>query len=798
MAALSRAALVFLAVAAWRPAAGQGPRSAAPVHVGVVLDGQSEYNSAVLAEFQREMTAFFGAERAIDFPPRATIEADWTPAGAGRVIDRLFADAGVDIVIALGPIGSNELAHRTTLPKPAIAALIVDPDLQALPTQAATSGVPNLTWVNVAYSASRTLTLFHELVPFQKLAVLIHPGLFSALPRAQERAAAVGTMLGASITFVPVTASAAEALQAVPPGTDAVYMTPLDQLPAVGIDSLISGLTARRLPTFSYTGRGEVERGALAAYAPKDDLARRARRVAGNIQRIRNGENASTLPVNLASISYLTLNMATARAIGFSPGWNTMTEAELLNAEPPAAGPSWSLASAAQEAVRVNLDLEAARRSVASGVQDVHRARASLLPQVQATATGTMVRTETAAASLGQQPERTAESGLSFSQTLIDDQTWANYSVAGHQQTGREADRRRTELDVVLQATTAYLNVLSAKAIARIERENLRVTRSNLEVAQLRERTGAASLADVYRWESELATSRKNVIDADARVQVAGLQLNQVLNRPLEEPFQLEDTRIDDPTLITSEPRLLDYFGNVETFALFRDFMVTEGRAASPELRAVDASLAAQRRIGSAASRAFWLPTLSLQGGLTSTLSRGGAGSTPSGPITLPRGPDNTWSFRLRAALPIFTGFARGAARTQANIEVERLTFERQSLDRSVALQIRSALQLGGASWAAIGQARAAAEAARKNLELVSDAYARGAVSITTLLDAQEAALKADEAAAGAVYTFLSDLMKVERAIGEFYFLRTPEARQSFLKRLDDFYRAAAVTPRRQ
>jgi outer membrane protein TolC len=800
MAWLVRVALVVVLLAVpTQDTAGQGPRAVPATRVGVVLDGSSEFNTAVLTEFQREITAFFGTERAIEFPPRAILEADWTAAGTGNAIDRLLADPGVDIVIALGAIGSNELAHRKTLPKPAIAALIVDPELQDLPREAATSGVRNLSYVNVAYSATRTLTLFHELVPFRKLAVLIHPGLLSALPGVRQRASAIGQSFGASIEFVPVTSSAAEVLRGVPEGTDAVYLTPLAQLPTVGVDSLISGFTVRRLPTFAYAGRREVERGVLAAYAPQDDLARRARRVAGNIRRILNGENAGTLPIDLVSVSYLTVNMATARAIGFSPGWTTLTEAELLNAEPPAAGPTWSLARAAQEAVRVNLDLQAAGRAVASGVEDVHLARASLLPQVQSTTTGSMIRQETAAASLGQQPERQLQGGVSFSQTLIDDQTWASYSVAGHQQTGREADRRRTQLDVVLQATTAYLNVLSTRAIARIERENLRVTRSNLEVAQLRERTGAASLADVYRWESELATSRKSVIDADARVQVAALELNRVLNRPLEEPFQLEDTRIDDSTLFTSQPGLFDYFGNPETFAVFRDFMVAEGRTASPELRSLDAALAAQRRVGTAAGRAFWLPTVSLQGGLSSILSRGGAGAEPvSGPISLPRGPDDTWSLKLQASLPIFTGFARGAARAQANIDLDRLTIERQALERNVAQQVRAALQLGGASWADIQQARAAAEAARKNLELVSDAYARGAVSIITLVDAQEAALNADEAAAGAVYAFLSDLMKVERAIGEFYFLRTPEGRQAFLKRLDDFYRAAGVTPRRQ
>ena len=799
----ARVALGLLAILAPARLASAQARGA-PVHVGVVLDGASDFNSQVLAEFQREIAAFFGTERTIDFSPRATLQADWTAAGTGTAIDRLLGDPAVDIVLALGPIGSNELAHRKTLSKPAIAAIIVDPGLQDLPLQASTSGVRNLSYVNVAYSAARTLTLFHDIVPFRQLAVLIHPGLLAALPAARQRAADIGKTLGASIVFVPVTASAAEALQALPPGTDAVYLTPLEQLSTAGLDSVISGCTVRRLPTFSYTGRSEVERGVLAAYAPKDDFARRARRVAGNIQRILNGESAGTLPVDLASISFLTLNMATARAIGFSPGWSTLTEAELVNAAPPAAGPTWTLAAAAREAVRVNLDLQAAQRVAASGVVSVHKARSALLPQVQATATGTTIRDTIAQSSLGQQAERTLEGGLSFSQTLIDDQTWASYSIAGHQQDGREADRRRTELDVVLQATTAFLNVLRAKAIARVERENLRVTRSNLEVAQLRERTGAASLADVYRWESELATSRKQVNSSDAQVQVAGLQLNQVLNRPLEEPFQAEDIGVGDSTLLTGEPRLFDYFGNPETFSAFRDFMVSEGRAVSPELRSLDAAIAAQRRVGTAAGRAFWLPTLTLQGGLSDIGARGGAGSTPftlptpSGTLAIPLPPDLSWKVSLKASLPLFTGFARGAARAQANIDLDRLTLQRQSVDRSVSEQIRAALHLGGASWANIQQARAAADAARKNLDLVTDAYSRGALSIINLLDAQQAALTSDEAAANAVYDFLIDLMKVERAIGQFYFFRTAEQRQAFLKRLDDFYRAAGVTPKRQ
>jgi outer membrane protein TolC len=509
------------------------------------------------------------------------------------------------------------------------------------------------------------------------------------------------------------------------------------------------------------------------------------------------GEDAGSLPVALVSVAQLTINMATARAIGFSPGWATLTEAELLHEEAPATGPTWTLAAVGKEALAANLDLREADRGLVSGEEETRGNRAALLPQVQAATTATFTREATAAASLGQQAERQTGASLSFSQNLYDDQVWANYRISRLTQDGRIADRRRTQLDVVLRATTAYLTVLQTKAIARVERENLTLTRSNLDVAQLKEQTGAGGLSDVYRWRAELAQSRRRVLDADAQAQVAALELNSSLNRPLEERFSTSDAGVDDPSLLISQPRLLDYFGNPATFAVFRDFIVTEGLAASPELRAIDAQIAAQRRAGTAARRSFFLPSLTLSGALSSVTSRGGAGAAaPSfGGLTISRPPDETWSVRLEAALPLFTGMAQSAKVARANSEVDRLGLARQSAALSVAQQIRASLQVASASWAKIAQAREAAEASRKNLELVADAYGRGTVNVITLLDAQQSALEANEDAANAVYVFLVDLMRVQRASGGFDFFDTPEEREAFFQRLDAFYRAAGVAP---
>ena len=103
-----------------------------------------------------------------------------------------------------------------------------------------------------------------------------------------------------------------------------------------------------------------------------------------------------------------------------------------------------------------------------------------------------------------------------------------------------------------------------------------------------------------------------------------------------------------------------------------------------------------------------------------------------------------------------------------------------------------------GASLANIDLSREAAEASRNNLALVSDSYARGAVSIIDLIDAQQAALISEQQAANAIYDFLLDLLRVERAAGRFSFFMKDEDREMFYRRLDEFYEQAGAPPIRR
>jgi outer membrane protein TolC len=757
------------------PLAAQG----APARVATVLDLESPRFAALVEAFQGEVRGFFRPGEIELLPPAA---GDGSAASVRRLLDEAMRDSSVAVVVALGSIGSHLLARTETLPKPAIAGVVIDAAWQGIPQRDGTSGVHNLTYVDQSYHVGRTLADFHRMFPFRRLAVLLDRDVVTAIPQLEQGAADLVREAGAEAVIVPMGSRAEEALKVLPAGVDAVYLTPLPQMPEEEVAALLAGLNQRRLPTLSYLVEPDISAGALASYEPAGNWQRRARRVAVSLQRILAGEDAAGLPVQMVSASRLTLNLATARQIGFSPSWSVLTEAELINADSTSAPDTLTLGAAMRDAAAENLDLAAADLEAAAGEQNVRLSRSNLLPQVGSTVRETFTREETAAASFGQQPERLLEGGLSMSVPIYSEQAWAGYGSEKRLQEAREASRDQVRLDVVLDAGAAYLDVLRAGTLADVRRANLYRTRSNLEVARLREGVGTSSRADIYRWEGEVANARRELIAADAQVRVASLELKRLLNRPLAGSLAQQPVELNDPALLAQDPAILTWLEDPARVARLTQFLVSEGLRTSPELAQAEAAIAAQRRQFTAAGRAFWMPTLSLEGGVSDVWGRGGAGSTVPSNVSV--APDMTWQFRLQASFPIFTGFARGATRDQTRLDLERLEVERSGAQLAVEQRVRSAVETAASSYAAIALTRDGEEAAGQNYELVSDAYARGTSSITALIDAQSAALDASENAANAIHDFLLDLMQVERAMGSFGVLRNDEDRQLFLERL--------------
>jgi outer membrane protein TolC/ABC-type uncharacterized transport system substrate-binding protein len=783
-----------LALAVVLPASAQ--LTCDPCTIGVALDGPWDRNDIISGTIEQEVLRLAGDQGQVTFPADKRRVADWTFAGASASVDTLLADPEVDMVLAAGPLSSAYVIRRPGLPKPVIAIFVPDPVAQTLPRELdanddRVSGIPNLTYVTYSGNAPHAFSRFAEVAPFEHLAVLIMDELLAAEPTLATPAPGVS---GFRMTVVPASASADEILARLPDDVDAVFVTPITHMPPEEFDRLVQALIDRKLPSFSFWGRTEVERGLLTSIYADTDYERMGRRVAIDVQRLLEGEAAADLPVDFVRGERLSLNMTTARAIDVHPSWEIYTEAELIGEFEDGEARRLNLTTVAGEAILSSLALAAADHAINAGAQEVRAAGSVFRPQLSFLTATQVIDEDRAAASFGSAPQRALAATATASQLLYSDAARANVEIREHQQMARRYASDEAKLDAVHQAVVAYLNVLRANTFERIQRDNLITTRSHLELAQARLRLGVGRQQEVLRWESQLATNRRDVISANAGRNQAQLELNRLLDRPLEEPFVLDDVDLRESSLLTSAEQLDPFVNNPFAFDIFRNFMADEALRTAPELRQLDEAIRAQTRASSAASRALWSPTVGLQFDM-STITSGGAGSTLQLPFEVPVPPTApnrlNWTFGVSASLPVFSGGARYADIARTSFELSRLRVERRAAANLVEQRLRSTLHAAGASHAGIRLTEDAADAATRNLDLVEEAYTRGAVSIIDLIDAQNAQLTAEQRAASAIYDYLVDLMNAQRAVGQFdFFISMPE-HQAFLERLRTYFEAA-------
>ena len=158
-----------------------------------------------------------------------------------------------------------------------------------------------------------------EFVPFRRLTFLTNEGLVEAVPELENNLIERVQGLDLEPATVRVGTSVADAIAAIPPDTEAVYVYPLIQLPPGDFERLVVALIERRLPSFSYWGDMEVELGLLASLFEAEAFDRLGRRIALNVQRILLGEDAGTLPVDFVRRIRPSLNVDTVLTLGVVP-----------------------------------------------------------------------------------------------------------------------------------------------------------------------------------------------------------------------------------------------------------------------------------------------------------------------------------------------------------------------------------------------------------------------------------------------------------------------------------------------
>jgi len=777
------------------------------VTIGIVVDGEWDLNQPVLDNLEKELKDALSQQASITIPQSKILIGNWTLEKVTELNDKLLADSEVDIVIGYGVLASSDLARRTSLPKPVIAPVIIDTTIQQIKSMNGTSGVKNLSYLMFPGTYERDIKLFKEIVDFKNLIILQSKYYQIEFRNFQQSDEDLSKAFGVNIERVIIGDDVQEFLNSIPQNTDAIYIDVLP-LSRKKFKELANGLIEKRLPTFSFFGEMDVRDGVMAAANP-DIFPRLARRIALNIQRILTGEDAGSLSVNFASAKRIFINLKTAFAVGVSPKWSTLLEAEIIEMEPPeyAGAETYSLEDVIKKISNQNLDVLAKIQEITASYQNISIARSNYLPNLDISATGLKIDSDRALA--GSQPENKIYADLSLSQVILSEPAIANMSIQNSLYDSKLSELEAFKQTTILEGSKLFLNFLRTRRIFNILLENLKLLRVNLEVAQNRQSIGAAGPEEPLRWEAEVARLRKAVMDVQSQMNQIQLALKQILNIPMIYLINVKDVSIEDETQLISDKKFQRLLEDPLSYELLTDFLANYGLKKSADLQIIKSIIEAKERSLTSIQLSRFVPNVALFGALTKTFYKSEIKSPfsinfPNPPSTLPPDVpgyigqifsgfsiplpnDVDWNVGINASLNLFNGMGTAARIEQSDIELTQLKIQQKSIEDKIVLGIRSEMENIKAKNFGVMQSQIQLEAANKTFKIVSDSYSRGAVAILFLLDAQSSALNAQQVSANALYDLFISYMQLQRAVGQYNVLLTNEERESFLNEMIEF-----------
>jgi outer membrane protein TolC len=309
---------------------------------------------------------------------------------------------------------------------------------------------------------------------------------------------------------------------------------------------------------------------------------------------------------------------------------------------------------------------------------------------------------------------------------------------------GREAaqqDLKAARADLVLEATSAYWGLVTARAGERVLQEAIKAFEAHLTDARNREKFGMAARNEVLAVQVERDRTELDRLRASVAAEVAEANLRRLLDLP-------PSTRVEATEALEAPP-----VAAVEIEAL-----VAEAAAARADRAAVLArASAAEALIG--VERGGRLPQVALTAGYTY--------ANPNRDIVPPTATWKTsWDVGAALSWSVLDGGKRSAGEARARAQADAAREQLRELDRAIRLEVtQRALELRTAEERVVVADRGL-EAARENHKVAQDRYREGVIPSSELLDAETALERADLARTEALASLRLAAAGLDRAVG--------------------------------
>lgn len=746
--------------------------------IGIVTDfEQSKQLDSIIQIIVKQFDQTLGSGKNVTLPGEnvsyRNLTLEETAKNYGKIAEN------TDLVVLIGGNSIKAVTKQKSFPKPTFGIGVIDPLIQEIPYINGKSGIRNFTYICKVNRLETDLTEFKKIVPFKHLTFMVNPGTTITL-NANKTNSGISQLeekLDIKIDVLEMGGDITALINGIKPETDAVYISDLGITTNEELRTLANQLVEKGLPSFSGNMR-DVYQGIMACQDDVNSFEVLIRKLGVMVDDALAGKPLEDMEVAINYSKSLSVNEKTVDALNIDLPFELLFTSKSISENNDL--PVYSLEDIIELAFKNNLSITISNQDIELAIQNVKAAKTAVLPNLDLFLNGRQINAESANAA-ADQPQSLINGKLQLDQVIYSQKAIAGIKIARYYEKAQEFLTEAEIQQVILNTFNDYLNVLSAKSVLAIEKENLENLEINLNNARLLVSSGALGRAELYRWESEMAVAMQNVVVASTNLTEYKTILNNRLAFTLEKEYDISDISIDDDVYKQFRTGMLSKLvKNIRDVQVVTSFLVKESLESNPNKKYIVEQMNALERQRIQNQRLFYLPDVSLQAQTNQALARGGKGSQPIGGNEFI---DNTWSVGIGLKYPIFAQNMRKTELKTSTIKLEQLNNSMTQLDNDLELAVRSSMLKSVAASTNIDFSRIAAEKADDNFKLMQVRYKGGDIDITQLIDAQRASMQAKLGYSVSVYDFIRSQLNIEFAVGFFSFIAPDEKINDFRNR---------------
>ena len=372
---------------------------------------------------------------------------------------------------------------------------------------------------------------------------------------------------------------------------------------------------------------------------------------------------------------------------------------------------AFTLAELTEYALRNNPRARQAWFGARAAAAGVAIEQADLFPQITGVLTAQRVRPVSATTGVPAEWQSRYGPSVSLSYILFDFGARANQiEAAEYRLLAANLNQNRVLQDIVFQVEQAYYRLLGLDLLVQVNEVGLQNLRTSLDAAQRRRESGLATVADVYRTETQVAQAQLNLTRSRGEFEKARGLLAAAVGLPVNRVLRVQT--------FTELPEVRQMSESVTE-------MLDRARSARPDLVAAEAQARAARSTAQYASKAG-LPTVEIAG------TGGRTFFTDERPAV------NNYSLGVNIRFPLFDGFREKYSSRQAQALAEQAEANRDIVYRQTELDVWQAYYDVETAASSLGSTEAQVKSAEQTAQATLARYRAGFGSILDLITAQQ------------------------------------------------------------